>query len=148
MFVFNQFGNLIPSNTPILCTFENLLESFAWNEHRRLLLAELQSFISDVKNLISADTKIWVDGSFVTNKILPNDIDLVLFVNTSVYQDNYNLFKQIRGKFSNIDAYFVEVFPEDHKKYQHSELDKLEFLHLFSKDRKRRNKGFIELKIN
>lgn len=42
----------------------------------------------------------------------------------------------------------MEVFPKDHKKYQHGELDKIEFLHLFSKDRKRRNKGFIELKIN
>lgn len=148
MFVFNQFGNLTPSNIPIFCTFDNLFESLAWNEYRRLLLVELQSFISDVKDLLSADTKIWVDGSFVTNKIFPNDIDLVLFVNTSVYQENYNIFKQIRSKYSNIDAYFVEVFPEDHKKYQHGELDKLEFLHLFSKDRKRRNKGFIELKIN
>lgn len=107
MFVFNQFGNLIPSNTPILCTFDNLFESFAWNEYRRLLLVELQSFISDVKDLLSADTKIWVNGSFVTNKILPNDIDLVLFVKTSVYQENYNLFKQVRTKYSNIDAYFV-----------------------------------------
>jgi len=62
--------------------------------------------------------------------------------------ENYNIFKQNRSKYSNIDAYFVEVFPEDHKKHQHGELDKLEFLHLFSKDRKRRNKGFIELKIN
>lgn len=148
MFVFNQFGNLFPSNTPIHCTFENLLESFAWNEHRRLLLVELNFFISEVKELLSADTKIWLDGSFVTNKVLPNDIDLVLFVNTSAYQENYNIFKQIRSKYLNIDAYFVEIFPEGHKKYQHGELDKLEFLHLFSKDRKRRNKGFIELKIN
>ena len=148
MFVFNQFGNLIPSNTPIICTFDNLFGSFAWNEYRRLLLVELQSFISDVKDLLSADTKIWVDGSFVSNKILPNDIDLALFVNTVVYQENYILFKQIRSKYSNIDAYFVEVFPEGHKKHQHGELDKLEFLHLFSKDRKRRNKGLIELKIN
>ena len=84
----------------------------------------------------------------MTNKILPNDIDLVIFVNTSVYQENYYLLKKIRIKYSNIDAYFVEVFPKDHKKYQHGELDKIEFLHLFSKDRKRQNKGFIELKIN
>ncbi len=113
-----------------------------------MLLIELQGFISDVKISLSADTKIWLDGSFVTNKILPNDIYLVLFVNTSVYQENYIFFKQIRSKYSTIDAYFVEVFPKDYKKYQHGELDKLEFLHLFSKDRKRRSKGFIELKIN
>ena len=148
MFEFNQFCNLIPGNTPILCTFNNLFESFAWNEYRRLLLVELHSFISDVKILLPDDTKIWVDGSFITNKILPNDIDLVIFVNTSVYQENYYLLKKIRIKYSNIDAYFVEVFPKDHKKYQYGELDKIEFLHLFSKDRKRRNKGFIELKIN
>lgn len=94
MFEFNQFGNLIPSNTPILCTFNNLFESFAWNEYRRLLLVELHSFISDVKILLSYDTKIWVDGSFMTNKILPNNIDLVIFVNTSVYQENYYLLKK------------------------------------------------------
>lgn len=49
-----------------------------------------------------------------------------------------------------LDAYIVEVYPEEHPKYTITQFDTLEWLHQFSKSRplkngKKYNKGFIEL---
>lgn len=148
MLDFNQFGNLFSSKNPIPSTLEVLNEKFAWNNHRKNLLKEFHYFVDEFKIVTHTKTILWLNGSFVTTKVYPNDIDLVLFIDTAIYQANFIFYKNIRSKYTNIDSYFIEIFPIGHTKYQHGEFDKLEFWHLFSKDRIRRSKGFIELIIN
>ncbi len=112
MLDFNQFGNLFPSIDPIPCTFEVLNEKFAWNNYRKNLLKEFQDFIDEFKILTHPKTILWLNGSFVTNKVYPNDIDLVLFIDTDIYQSNYNFYKNILTKYTRIDSYFIEVFQQ------------------------------------
>lgn len=69
--VFDDSGNL-PAGTYGISLAE-LGERFAWNGGRRTLVTGLRRALS---NLADAGVRrVWVDGSFVTAKEEPNDVD-------------------------------------------------------------------------
>ena len=50
---------------------------FGWNEHRQRLICCFAQFLTlEVRNMF--DQPVYADGSFVTDKEHPNDIDVVL----------------------------------------------------------------------
>ena len=59
------------------CSVEEMRASFGWNEHRQELIRRFTCFLS---NEICGvfDCPVYADGSFVTDKKCPNDIDVVL----------------------------------------------------------------------
>jgi hypothetical protein len=64
------------------CTLDELktgFGSFQGNDQRQLLFARLEGFLAEVRAAILVRS-ILVDGSFVTSKPDPNDIDLILIV--------------------------------------------------------------------
>ena len=97
----------------------------------------------------------WVNGSFVTKKFNPRDIDIVTFIPFEVYG---KLKKEIEAKFTmkeaekhyGVDAYTIRVYPADHKYYSATESDMAYWRQQFSKTKfnrakKHYPKGFIEL---
>jgi hypothetical protein len=54
------------------------VDAFASSTTRRPLLVGLQSFLNALRRAGVA-FEVWLDGSFCTEKIDPNDIDLVVF---------------------------------------------------------------------
>ena len=59
------------------CSVEELRAMFGWNEHRqRLIFCFAQFLMLEVRNMF--DQPVYADGSFVTDKEHPNDIDVVL----------------------------------------------------------------------
>jgi hypothetical protein len=56
------------------CTLAEIAETFALTPQRAALFARLRRFLDDVANLPHAP--LFIDGSFVTDKIEPADIDL------------------------------------------------------------------------
>ena len=68
---FNANGNLPPGLHRV--TLEEIRIHFTWNAKRKRLLGGL---IRALKNLAQAGVKkVWIDGSFVTDKNEPVDID-------------------------------------------------------------------------
>lgn len=68
---FNEDG-LLPSGIH-WAPWHEIEERFGWNEYRRALLSGLKSAL---KALQSAGCRaVYIDGSFVTSKELPNDYD-------------------------------------------------------------------------
>ena len=59
---------------------ELLVSPFADLQHRKLLLSHLLALFVEVGN-VCVFTEAWIDGSFVTDKKEPNDIDVVLWYN-------------------------------------------------------------------
>lgn len=59
--------------------------------------------------------EIWVDGSFVTNKINPNDIDVIVYVYATDYLKLSKNWKSIRSA-KNIDAYMTLAICEENEK--------------------------------
>ena len=59
------------------CSVEEMKARFGWNEHRQQMICSFVQFLtSEIRNVF--DHPVYADGSFVTDKEHPNDIDVVL----------------------------------------------------------------------
>jgi uncharacterized protein DUF6932 len=62
------------------------VEAFPESETRESLLSDMVALVDQLqKEKIVGD--IWLDGSFVTEKVNPNDIDFILVVESSLYDE-------------------------------------------------------------
>ena len=94
----------------------------------------------------------WIDGSFITNKLQPGDIDIVTFIPFASYEpivdeliDWYSTFSLYdRG----LDAYICPVYPSDYLEYNLF-LDRKQYWQKLFSSRKNENgeKGFLELTL-
>ncbi|MCC6725185.1 MAG: hypothetical protein IT258_11795 [Saprospiraceae bacterium] len=101
--------------------------------------------------------EIWIDGSFITKKTNPADIDLVLFIDFKGFMEHKvelsQLFDDI-GAISKqlVDAYPVIVYPETHPNFIAYRSDYLYWHSLFGRTRPNRadkqfSKGIIKITI-
>jgi len=100
--------------------------------------------------------KQWIDGSFVTKKLNPSDIDLITFI-------DYEVAKREKGKLKSfiypnslelygVDAYFIIVYPETHPLHYITQSDSSYWIDIFGKTKpnrryKRIAKGFLEINV-
>ncbi|MCB0425685.1 MAG: hypothetical protein KDD13_13725, partial [Mangrovimonas sp.] len=81
---FDSRGNLIPYEK-IELSFDEF-ESFyidnfeGLNEIRKEIFENYQTYLSDFREQISEDFIQWVDGSYITRKANPRDIDFVMMI--------------------------------------------------------------------
>ena len=155
---FDDLGYLSPYSVieTDLETFEKIfISNFEYSDTRKKLFQNYLSYIHDFKNQISENFYQWIDGSFVTSKLNPNDIDIVTFLDAGVYENNFIKLIDFQGVNLKIkqklDCYFVKEYPVEHKNYEIiTHYDSLEWFHLFSKSRvqkngKRYSKGIIQI---
>jgi len=158
---FDRFGNLYPYKKieMSLSEFEStFVKHFDSDSNRHLIFENYLNYLSDFKKQITPDFTHWINGSFVSNKQSPGDIDFVNIV------DSETVFKKkelIENNFINagvlkkyqIDAYLVIQYPETHSHFIRTQSDLLYWNDWFSKTkmnnlRKRFPKGFVEIKFN
>ena len=91
----------------------------------------------------------WIDGSFVTRKSNPNDLDIVTFVDYAIYQEREKTIAAFKSlefrKKTKLDLYFVRVYPANHARRKSFEFDSAYWLDLFSKSRLKQHKGFVQI---
>ncbi|MEO6038309.1 MAG: hypothetical protein ABIQ93_07850 [Saprospiraceae bacterium] len=147
MLTFDEFGHLI-ADQPIESDLAEVEAVFVFNEKRRLIFADLLAFLEELTAMGIGDFQVWIDGSFVTKKVNPKDMDCVFFLNYQVFDKNESRLRQIRNDYKlAIDSYFIPIFPENHPHFNHYNLDRVDWLFLFSRDRQRRKKGFLQLEF-
>ena len=106
---FNTNGNLPPGIHFV--TFDEFIVRFGYNSQRNYLLSGFRELI---KNLKSAGcSRVFVDGSFTTNKELPNDYDMCWDA-TGV--DPYKLESSLldfstNGRIVQKGKFFGDIFP-------------------------------------
>lgn len=115
---FGANGVLVPGFHD--CTYDEfcstLVDEFPTSQRRRLIADTLLDFSSEVFS-IGIPYEFWVDGSYVTSKINPNDADIILFFQ---YQ-HMNAINPLRDTFRKkyygiLDIYFwYAVSPENQK---------------------------------
>ena len=155
---FDELGYLFPYKIIEidLHTFEKqFVSNFEKSETRQKLFQNYISYITSFKNHIGENFYQWIDGSFVTTKLNPNDIDIVTFINDKDYENNQSKLIDFQGiKLKNeqkLDCYFVKNYPIEHKNHEIiTHYDSVEWFHLFSKTRVQRNgkrysKGIIQI---
>jgi hypothetical protein len=160
---FDLRGNLQPA-TKIelsLTAFQELfVNKFAATATRTLIFEKYLAYLSDFTKTVTPDFTQWINGSFVSNKENPNDIDFVTMIQADVYNKKTDVINNdfrlqgVKDKYGSLlDAYTVRLFDEGHRDYFISQSDCAYWYDWFSKTKNNRakqsfKKGFIEIKFS
>ncbi len=158
MFSFNKAGLLVPDSKIITSKelFELEFVSNIQSLKRKELFDSLVSYNNELKKSCNLEVlNQWIDGSFVTKKINPGDIDVVTFLDFQIIEEHEKKLNDFKYPSSEnlfgIDGYIVAVYPEDHENYFLSLSDSAYWHDKFTKSRRvrgiRQTKGFLEIKM-
>jgi len=132
---FDDFGYITPYEVHNL-TLEDFERIFVIDSARERLFGRLLDLVSDVKGLGATEFYLWVDGSFVTKKRVPRDIDVVVFFRESDIENMIDFLVPILSNYENdLDIFFT------------TEQDEWSWKEFFNTDRGYRLKGFVQLKF-
>lgn len=139
-----------------LADFQNhFVDNFPKSETRQKIFSNFMDYIQDFQREIIPSFKVWIDGSYTTQKLDPRDIDFVVFIPHDIYE-KYKLLIEKKYKtggavkFFSVDAYSIVVFPENDYNFVFTQSDTAYWRSWFSKTAPNRNKqcfekGFIEI---
>ncbi len=152
-FQFDEYGfltpyDLIPADVNTLKKV--FVEGFSDSTTRQRLFARFEDFTAKLQALLPDGYTQWVDGSFVSRKQNPNDIDVLTFVNYDLYNQQRKQFDELSSwhklQAQEVQAFFVQVYPEKHRQRHLYESDRVQWLFDWGRTRSlpRRRKGIIE----
>jgi hypothetical protein len=159
MLRFNSNGLLVPDHNikSNVNELEDIFVKSIKTNKRIELFSNYINYSNSLKELCNDVNLIqWIDGSFVTQKAEPKDVDLVTFIDFEIdkelgdklinykYPASKNLFR--------VDAYLVRLYPKGHKYYSIYESDRAYWMDHFNKTRRNRignklPKGFLEINL-
>ena len=155
MLEFNSSGLLVPQSiiSSTLSEFEKYFAIDSPENVRRILFNQYKRYSDDLKQTCGLfELKQWIDGSFVTKKAKPFDIDLVTFLSWEIAEGKGLkdfIYPASLTKYG-IDAYIVVIYPDTHKLNFVYKADCAYWLDHFDKTKpsrrhKRVPKGFLEI---
>jgi hypothetical protein len=145
MIQFDNRGFLKP-NAAIETDFRTFEETFVFNPHRQQLFEQYLNYLNELKKIVKTPFEQWIDGSFVSKKPIPNDIDILSFIPSPIYSlEETRLYELKQNSKPTIDAYYICQFPENHRRFVETNGDYYYWLNQFTKDRRKNSKGFIKI---
>lgn len=144
MITFDERGYLKPYEV-VLLDWDTFVECFIFNDNRAKLFDAFLLFIKQLEGLEPDSFFLWINGSFISKKEKPEDLDIVVFLKYQFYEALEKDLRALKHISTHLDCYFVKVYPQDHPSRFLTEFDQIEWLHLFSTDRKKNPKGFVQL---
>ncbi len=158
MLVFNQSGLLVP-DTLIPSSLQQLQEEFVFKiptARRKSIFENFTKYNEDFKKVCNLnELQQGINGSYVSKKTNPGDIDVLTFLDHRLVKQLGNLLDEFRFPYSElkygVDAYIIEVYPEDHNDNFRYVSDRAYWFDRFTKTRRirgnRLSKGFIEIYV-
>lgn len=157
-FSFDIRGYLKPYGKNTVNTYTlktGFVDPFDEDSSRKRLHEGHVKYNADLKRLLNGQSYVqWVDGSFISTQINPQDIDLVNLIDYKLINTCEEELKQFINRSAKeeygVDAYIVRIYPEGHDKYIRTKSDLIYCENWFSMSRKNRRKqrfpkGFVEL---
>lgn len=127
----------------------NFVDAFPNSESRQWLFNNYLKFLYQFQDEVFTYFEQWIDGSFITQKENPKDIDLVTFLDFEVWETRGEEHLEKFWKFSLedqcLDSYLVKSYPPNHRNYKVFRSEQNRWNDLFGKDRESRTKGFLKL---
>jgi hypothetical protein len=157
--VFNEHGFLVPCQ-PLeadLRTMEQVfVEAFPDSATRKKLFLHFLRYLEEFKSRVSRRFTVWVNGSYVTRRLNPDDLDFVVFLDHQVYKAQepfLDKFWSFSLEAEGLDAYLVREFPAGHPLHLQTLSDKALWLSLYQKTKWNEDntfyaKGFLELNFS
>ena len=96
---------------------------------------------------IGVHADLWIDGSFVTKKLSPRDIDVVLYVGEELTKTQFQFIRRLRSKSAANGNYSRTHYGCDFY-VTSSESGRVYWLRWYGHDRKNNQKGIIVVHIN
>jgi len=159
---FDNRGNLMPYKR-IEVSLEDFQRFFITkfedkSDTRPKIFNHYLDYLKDFKKEVTPNFIQWINGSFVSNKLNPRDIDFVTLVDFETYESEEwlieNRFRRQNAKdyYGRIDAYVVKIYPKSHERYFVSEYDLVYWNNWFTETKKNRakkkfDKGYVEIKF-
>ena len=140
MINFDSRGYITPKEI-ISVTLQEFEETFCYNVRRKLIFENYTIFIEKLKSLGLTRFYQYIDGSFVTNKSYPKDIDFVTFVDYEFFHQNITKMMEFRNEY--LDCFFAPIYPQNHVSRYRNDLEHFEWQCLFGWDREDKQKGLI-----
>lgn len=153
MIEFDENGFLKPYDIieTDLATIEKIfVEDVPLSSTRKAIFESYLSYNEELRKIIPAGFMQWIDGSFVTKKRNPKDIDIVTFVDFEVYNANEKQIDELRRTRQTtnriIDGYFVKVYSENHKNRNWYDIDRMQWIFTFNQVKNSKlSKGFLQI---
>lgn len=149
---FDIHGNLTPYEVikmNLADLEEGFVNSFPDSITRARLFQNFSEYLFGLRQLVDESIIVWVDGSYITNKKNPRDVDFVTFIDYKKFEANEIEVDRLRLFRNNtelgLDGYFVVIYPAHHQKNVLYEADKIQWLYQFGRSRSDRSKGIIEI---
>lgn len=123
MLIFNEHGLLTPAegiSTTIDDVYNVFVRPFSASETRARLFQEWMTYNRMLRQELGEGFVQWVDGSFVTQKLNPKDIDIVSFIPSYLFrkfEKRLDYYWTDNWEREGIDAYLVEQYSEHHPNY-------------------------------
>lgn len=157
MLEFDDKGHLIPYNVIELSYknfIANFVKQFPLNSTRHQIFNNFEVFLGEFSSKVYPNFQIWINGSFVTKKVNPNDIDCLIFINYEWLKENELKLSDFKNKIKNdrLDVYFLIEYSANHEFRVLTETDTFYWKDWFSRTRINRSgksspKGFVELQF-
>ena len=133
MLEFDEWGYIMPPEVHDL-TLEEFERTFVIDAERERLFKHLLDLVNDLKSRGATGFYFWVDGSFVTKKRVPRDIDVVAFFGEGDIERMSDFLMSILGHYeTELDIFFTTA------------RDEWRWRELFITDRAGYSKGFIQI---
>jgi len=137
---FDENGNLLPGNDD--ATFREVIERFGTPRSlkRQLLSASLEGLFDFVKDHA---VRVYIDGSYVTAKLAPNDVDLIVVLPEDFPRDP-QVGRRLVRIVNNKQANYLHIFAF----YLGRQDERLEeMLAWFTRDRDGNRKGIVCVEV-
>ncbi|MBP6812107.1 MAG: hypothetical protein KA138_11340 [Saprospiraceae bacterium] len=160
-FHFDIRGHLQPEGLIeiTLSEFEEVfVNQFEDSDSRKSIFDNYLRYTKDLRDTIGVGFIQWIDGSFVSNKENPRDIDFATFIDWQIYAKRVHEIDtrfskwEVDNYYENLDAYTICEYPLGHEFHAIFLADRAYWNEWFSNSRfnrlkKRFSKGFIQIKI-
>ncbi len=134
---------------------DHFVFAFERNSKRHLLLERYENYMEDLGKLLRHGYFQWIDGSFISKKPDPRDMDLVTFIDARNFDRNERIFandymtNRARRRYQ-LDAYVNVDYPPLHRKSVYTRSDLLYWQHQFETTKENRaqkkfQKSFVQL---
>jgi hypothetical protein len=133
---------------------QKCVTDFPLSKTRGDIMAGSDKMIEDLEKA-GVTGELWIDGSFATQKIDPDDVDVLLCVNASAYdlgsQETRDAIDKVEShslKASlHCDSYVWREYPSNHSAYNESQWDRAYWIKQFGFSRVDDYKGILLLAI-
>ncbi len=155
MLQFDEKGHLMPYEIIELTLSEfetSFVDGLDDRTHRRGLFQKYLSFLEDLKVSLGVPFYQWVDGSFVTTKVFPGDIDLVIFLDYDWLVKKMGVildYKNHSHEKYKVDAHFAPFANRRHRFYSNTLKMEADWRHTYGTSRPengiRHPKGIVKI---